>query len=175
MVLSQIANGRVTRHAIEARMSGEQLLAPVWIFRAFGAGLAIAVMELLAGLAGEPLARVPFVTSIVLVMTLPSSEAAKPRAIIGGHLLCGACGFACLWLIGPGEAASAAGVGLAAFCMIAFRTIHPPAGIGAFLVPLYQLPASWLLNPVLSGALLLTVYAKLWQKVERYLSARGIM
>jgi CBS-domain-containing membrane protein len=156
-------------------MSGERPSVPVWVFRGFGAGLAIAIMELLAALAGEPLARVPFVTSIVLVMALPSNEAAAPRAIIGGHLLSTACGFACFWLIGPGEAASAAGVGLATFCMIAFRAIHPPAGIGAFLVPLYQLPASWLLSPVLAGTLLLTVYAKLWQRAERWLVAHGIM
>jgi CBS-domain-containing membrane protein len=145
------------------------------MFRASGAGVAIAIMELLAALAGEPLARVPFVTSIVLVMTLPSSEGAEPRAIIGGHLISAACGFACYWLLGPGEAASAAGVGLATFCMIAFRAIHPPAGIGAFLVPLFQLPASWLLSPVLAGALLLTVYAKLWRRAERWLTARGIL
>jgi CBS-domain-containing membrane protein len=172
---AQIANKWVSRHAIEARMSGERLPAAVWMFRAFGASVAIAVMELLAALAGEPLARVPFVTSIVLVMALPSSEAAGPRAIVGGHLLSAISGFACLWLLGPGEAASAAGVGLATFGMIAFRAIHPPAGIGAFLVPLYQLPASWLLSPVLAGALLLTVYAKLWRKAERWLITRGVM
>jgi CBS-domain-containing membrane protein len=160
---------------IEAPLKGERVPAPVWMFRALGAGIAIAIMELLAALAGEPLARVPFVTSIVLVMALPSSEAAGPRAILGGHLLSSACGFACLWLIGPGETASAAGVGLATFSMIAFRAIHPPAGIGAFLVPLHRLPASWLLSPVLAGALLLTVYAKLWQKAERWLIARRVI
>jgi CBS-domain-containing membrane protein len=156
-------------------MSGERPRALVWVSRALGAGLAIAIMELLARVAGEPLARVPFVTSIVLVMALPSSEPAEPRAVIGGHLLSAACGLICLWSIGPGGAASAAGVGLATFSMIAFRAIHPPAGIGAFLVPLYQLPAWWLLSPVLAGALLLTVYAKLWQKAERWLAARGIL
>jgi CBS-domain-containing membrane protein len=145
------------------------------MFRASGAAVAIAIMELLAAFASEPLARVPFVTSIVLVMALPSSEAAHPRAIIGGHVLSTACGFACFWLLGPGEASSAAGVGLATFCMIAFRAIHPPAGIGAFLVPLYQLPVSWLLSPVLTGALLLTGYAQLWQKAERWLIAHRIM
>jgi CBS-domain-containing membrane protein len=156
-------------------MKGRRPGAPVWAFRAVGAGLAIVIMELLAGLTGEPLARIPFVTSIVLVMALPSSEPAEPRAVIGGHVVSAACGLICLWSIGPGEAGSAAGVGLATFCMIAFRTVHPPAGIGAFLVPLYQLPASWLLSPVLAGALLLSVCAKLWHRAERWLISRRIM
>jgi len=156
-------------------MSGGEPGLPVWMFRALGAGVGIAIMELLAALAGEPLARVPFVTSIVLVMALPSSETAGPRAIISGHLLSTACGFTCLWLIGPGEAASAAGVGLSTFCMIAFRAIHPPAGIGAFLVPLFHLSPSWLLNPVFAGALLLAVYDKLWQRAEQRLIASGVM
>jgi hypothetical protein len=53
----------------------------IWIHRAVGAGIAIGLMELLAYWGGEPLARVPFVTSIVLVTLLPQSEAARPAAI----------------------------------------------------------------------------------------------
>ena len=72
-----------------------------WVYRALGAGIAIAIMEVLARLAGEPLSRVPFVTSIVLAMALPDSDAAHPRAIIGGHVLSSGCGLLCLWIAGP--------------------------------------------------------------------------
>jgi CBS-domain-containing membrane protein len=139
----------------------------IWAFRAMGAAVAIAIMEMLAGLTGETLTRVPFVTSIVLVMALPESDAAQPRAIIGGHFLSCVCGLLCLWFIGPGQTASAVAVGLATFAMIACRAIHPPAGIGAFLVPEFQLPPSWLLGTVLTGALLLSAYRELWRLAER--------
>jgi CBS-domain-containing membrane protein len=72
----------------------------VFAYRAVGAGVAIAIMEWLAALSGEPFWRVPFVTSIVLVMTLPQSEAARPYAIVAGHASACVAGFAALHLFG---------------------------------------------------------------------------
>jgi hypothetical protein len=46
------------------------------------------------------------------------------------------------------------------------RAVHPPAGIDGFLVPLLGLPARWVLSPVLVGAVLLAVFARLWAKGE---------
>jgi CBS-domain-containing membrane protein len=125
-------------------------------------------MEMLAGIAGEPLARIPFVTSIVLVMALPNSEAAKPRAVIAGHLLSSGCGLLCFWTFGHGEASSAVAVGAATFLMIAFSAVHPPAGIDAFIVPAHGLPASWLINPVFVGSLLLVMFGEMWRLGEPF-------
>ena len=136
----------------------------IWLYRAFGTGLAIAAMELLARVFDEPFSRVPFVTSIVLTLSLPDSEAAQPYAVVAGHLLSTAAGLAALWCLGPGMTASAAGVGLAALLMQTARAVHPPAGIDAFLVPLFSLPAGWMLNPVLIGAVLLAIFGKLWSR-----------
>jgi hypothetical protein len=55
----------------------------VHVYRAVGAGVAIALMEVLARAAEEPLSRVPFVTSIVLVMALPESEGARSYNVVG--------------------------------------------------------------------------------------------
>lgn len=137
------------------------------LYRALGTTIAIGVMEALAILAGEPMSRVPFVTSIVLAMTLPDSEPAQPRAIVGGHVLSTLAGLAALAVLGQGETASAVAVGLAGFLMIASRTLHPPAGIDAFLVANYGLPAAWLFNPVLIGAFLLAGFAHVWRLIER--------
>jgi CBS-domain-containing membrane protein len=134
----------------------------IWIYRAIGAGLAIAVMELLARIGHQPLARVPFVTSIVLTMGMPDSEAAQPYPVIAGHLLSSAAGFAVLWAMGPGEAASAVAVGLATLLMLGCRAMHPPAGIDAFLVAGLGLPTSWIVNPVVIGAVLLAGYSRVW-------------
>lgn len=136
------------------------------LHRGAGAALAIAIMELLAHLAGEPLARVPFVTSIVLVMALPGTEPARPASVVGGHLVSSMAGLAALWLFGPGEVASSFAVGLATIAMIAARVLHPPAGIDAFLIASLSLPAAWVLSPVLAGAVLLVGYARLWQLAE---------
>ena len=134
----------------------------MWLYRAVGAGVAIAIMELLARVGHQPLLRVPFVTSIVLTMALPDSEAAQPYPVIAGHLLSCAAGFAVLWLLGPGEISSAVAVGLAALLMLACRASHPPAGIDAFLIALTNQPLGWAVNPVLIGALLLASFSRLW-------------
>jgi len=144
----------------------------VLAYRALGAGFAIAIMEWLGPLTGEPISRVPFVTSIVLVMAVPTSPVAHPRAIIGGHLLASFCGLLCQSLIGPGEVASSVAVALATFLMVVLQVIHPPAGIDAFLMPAFDLPAKWILNPVLVGAVLLAVFAGVWNKGERWVVIR---
>lgn len=137
-----------------------------WLHRAVGAAVAIGIMEVLARLAGEPLARVPFVTSIVLVMALPESDGARPYAVIGGHLLSAASGLVALAVLGAGEAPAAVAVGVAVLLMQAARALHPPAGIGAMLVATQDLPLHWVLSPVLAGALLLVVYGALWLRLE---------
>lgn len=138
-----------------------------WLHRAVGAAIAIIIMEMLARAAAEPLARVPFVTSIVLVMALPGSDGARPYAVIGGHLISAASGLACLTLLGAGETSAAVGVGLAVLLMQVARAMHPPAGIGAMMMASQGLPASWLLSPVLTGVVLLVGYSALWSRLER--------
>lgn len=143
--------------------------APIWLYRAVGAGVAIALMEALANLAGDPLARVPFVTSIVLTMSVPEIEAAQPYPVIAGHLLSTLAGFIALWCVGSGTTGAAVGVGLAALLMLVARAMHPPAGIDGFLVPLLGLPLGWILQPVLIGAVLLAAFAGLWSRGESLL------
>ena len=140
-----------------------------YCYRAIGAGIAIALMEALARLAGEPLVRVPFVTSIVLTLGVPDSDAAQPYALVAGHLLSTLAGFAVLWCLGAGTTAAAVGVGLAALLMLSARAVHPPAGIDGFLVPLLGLPLGWALQPMLVGAVLLALFAGLWSRGEDWL------
>lgn len=141
----------------------------VYLYRATGAGIAIALMEYLARVAEEPLSRVPFVTSIVLVMALPDSEQARPYAVVGGHMLSCVAGFAALWMLGSGDTACALALGLALFLMLMARALHPPAGINAFLIAAYGLPLSWAISPVLIGALFLVGFKRAWWQFERRL------
>jgi CBS-domain-containing membrane protein len=154
----------MTRSATEDAAGVQQIIR--WLYRAAGAGVAITLMELLARIGDDQLSRLPFVTSIVLTIALPDSDGAQPYAVIAGHLISTIAGFAALWCLGPGATACAAGVGLATLLMLAARAVHPPAGIDAFLVPLFGLPIFWLINPVLIGAVLLAGFARLWSAGE---------
>jgi CBS-domain-containing membrane protein len=139
----------------------------VALYRALGAGVAIAGLEVLAAIVDEPLSRIPFITSIVLVIALPNSPAAQPRALIGGHVISCLAGWLSVTVFGAGDIARAVGVGAATLAMIATGTLHPPAGLDAFLVATQGLPLQWIGSPVLIGAMLLAAYARILAIGER--------
>jgi CBS-domain-containing membrane protein len=139
----------------------------LFLYRATGTAMAMLIMELLASYDGEPLWRVPFVTSIVLVTALPHSEASRPYAVIAGHMSSCAAGLVALTLLGPGNSSSAFAVGLSTFAMLALRAPHPPAGIDAFLIAGNALQMGWVISPVLTGCVLLIIFSQAWSMVER--------
>lgn len=132
-----------------------------------GAALAIGVMELLSAELNYPLAVIPFATSIVLVIGSPDAVPAQPRALIGGHLVATMIGLMVLHAAGPQPWAAAMAVGLAVLAMFVTRTFHPPAGINPLLVVSANLPWTFVIAPVLAGALLLTAFAFAWHRWVR--------
>jgi CBS-domain-containing membrane protein len=66
---------------------------------------------------------------------------------------------------GPGPVAAAVAVGLAVPAMAMTDTLHPPAGINPLLVVAGNLPWSFLVAPVLAGALMLTAFALVWHRL----------
>lgn len=143
----------------------------MYLYRSTGAGLAIALMEVLARVAEEPLSRVPFVTSIALVMALPDSPQARTYNVVAGHMLCCVAGLAAFWSFGSGDTACAVALGLALLLMLMAQALHPPAGINAFLIAAYGLPLSWAISPVLVGAIFLVGYKRVWWQVEQWARA----
>jgi CBS-domain-containing membrane protein len=133
---------------------------------AAGLGVAFAIggMEWSSLASHYPLVLIPFATSIVLVIGSPDVEPAQPRALIGGHLVATLVGFVVLRLAGPQAWAAAAAVGLAVLAMYLTGTFHPPAGINPLLVVSGGLPWSFLLAPVLAGAVSLTAFAYVWHR-----------
>jgi CBS-domain-containing membrane protein len=138
----------------------------IWAGAMAGLGAAIAIggMEWFSRLSDYPLFIIPFATSIVLVIGSPDAEPAQPRALIGGHVVATLVGLAMLQLTGPHPWAAAVAVGLAILAMYVSGTFHPPAGINPLLVISYNLPWSFLLAPVLAGAVLLTAFAYVWHR-----------
>lgn len=132
-----------------------------------GAALAIGAMELLSAGLNYPLAVIPFATSIVLVIGSPDAVPAQPRALIGGHLVATLVGLMVLHAAGPQAWAASAAVGLAVLAMFVTRTFHPPAGINPLLVVSANLPWTFVIAPVLAGALLLAAFAFAWHRWVR--------
>jgi CBS-domain-containing membrane protein len=129
-----------------------------------GAAIAIGAMEWFSVASHYPLVIIPFATSIVLVIGSPEAEPAQPRALIGGHVVATLVGLAMLRVTGPQAWAAAAAVGLAVVAMYVTATFHPPAGINPLLVVSNNLPWSFLLVPVLVGAVLLAAFGYVWHR-----------
>lgn len=132
-----------------------------------GAALAIGVMEFLSATLNYPLAVIPFATSIVLVIGSPEAVPAQPRALIGGHLVATLVGLMVVHAVGPQPWAAALAVGLAVLAMFLTGTFHPPAGINPLLVVSLNLPWTFIVAPVLAGALLLAAFAFVWHRGVR--------
>ena len=129
-----------------------------------GAAIAIGVMEMFSAIAHYPLVIIPFATSIVLVIGSPEAEPAQPRALVGGHIVSTVVGLIVLKLTGPQGWAAAMAVGLAVLAMYVTGTFHPPAGINPLLVVSNALPWTFLIAPVLVGALMLAGFAFIWHR-----------
>jgi CBS-domain-containing membrane protein len=119
-------------------------------------------MELFSFAAHHPLAMILFATSIVLVIGSPDVEPALPRALIGGRLISARVGLAVLKLTGPHAWAAAAAVGLSILAMYVAGIFHPPAGINPLLVVSGNLPSTFLLTPVLAGAVRRPPWPRRW-------------
>jgi CBS-domain-containing membrane protein len=158
--------GRFDRGTLRERVARTgtlRLLSAVLI--GVGCGLAIYIMEASSALAAYPLVTIPFATSIVLVISQPDALPARPRALVGGHLVSALVGLLVLTVTGPGPIAAAVAVGLAVLAMILTDTLHPPAGINPLLVVAGNLPWSFLAAPVLLGALMLAAFAFVWHRL----------
>jgi CBS-domain-containing membrane protein len=132
-----------------------------------GCALAIWIMEASSSATEYPLFAIPFATSIVLVISSPDAAPAQPRALISGHVLSTLAGLLVLTLAGSHGWSAALAVGLAVLAMILTDTLHPPAGINPLLVVANSLPWTFLIVPVLAGAVLLAIFAVAWHRLVR--------
>ncbi|XZG70522.1 HPP family protein [Chitinibacteraceae bacterium HSL-7] len=138
---------------------------PRALIAGLGAMLAIAVLALLND-PNWPWLMAPFGASCTILFALPDSPLARVRNVIGGHLITAAVGLACAhWLgTGPLVLALAAGAGVA--LMVVTETTHPPAGANPLLILMMPAVPGWsfLLMPVLSGAMVLVAVAWLYRR-----------
>ncbi|GGK24615.1 HPP family protein [Salinarimonas ramus] len=140
-------------------------LAIRFVLAGIATAIAVGILELAALTTRTPYWQIPFVTSIALVIGLPYAEASTRRALIGGHVLASLVGYGVLYLLGPSTWAAALACGLAVTAMLATRTMHPPAAVNPFLVVNESLGIGFLVGTIVPGAILLAVFAFLWNEV----------
>ncbi|MFG1427703.1 HPP family protein [Roseixanthobacter glucoisosaccharinicivorans] len=122
--------------------------------------ISVFALHVVARASGTALAAFPFATTLVLVCGAPGSAPSSSRAIVGGHMVCGVVALCGHQLWPDSELATAGMVGVALALMMALRCFHPPAGITPLIAAQFHPDWSFLLWPVLTGALLAALLAR---------------
>ena len=107
----------------------------------------------------------PFGASMVLVMAVYDSPLAHPKNLILGHILSALSGVIIFYLLGNTFISLGLGVALAVFVMMITNTVHPPAGANPIIVILTGQTLSFVFLPVAVGALIIVVFAYLYNRL----------
>lgn len=139
------------------------------VFAGMGACIAIGVLAVLeVNLFDVALIMAPFGATTVLVFGLPNSPLAKAKNVIFGHLITATIGIVFTQYIGVSPLTLAVATGLGVTSMLVTDTTHPPAGANPMLIMLTGQGWSFLVAPVLVGAVLIVVIGRIVQSVQRF-------
>lgn len=138
---------------------------PLWA--GVGAALTIGILEWLNLSWQVALIMAPFGASCVLLFSLPDSPLARPKNVLGGHLLTACIGLLIGLLPLPVEVQMALATGLAIALMQGLNVIHPPAGANPLLILMTGQEPAFLWQTVLPGTLLLMALAYGFQWLRR--------
>jgi CBS-domain-containing membrane protein len=136
------------------------------IWSAIGGAIAIALALLLVAGRNSPFLLFSLGGSTVFLFVLTETEAAQPRALLGGHIGGALVGILCYQIFGDALWVSVAAVVLTMMFMVVTRTIHPPAGANPLIMVDHHAGFLSVLNPVLAGVLTLFIIAMLWSRLR---------
>jgi CBS-domain-containing membrane protein len=143
----------------------------VSLFAGIGAAIAIGLLAVAETLhSGAILLMAPFGASAVIIFGLPKSPLAQPKNVIFGHLITALVGVLFVEFVGVSALAIAIAAGMGVTLMLATKTTHPPAGANPILIMLTAQSWSFLIFPVLSGAIVLVLVGKLMNEISRRLN-----
>lgn len=161
MVWRRIHAERMRGRAFQPRFAPHHVVAS-WL----GGLLAITALGLISSWSHYPLVVAPFGASTVLLFGYPSSPLAQPRNIVLGNTIAAAVSVGSVTLLGNTPWVMGLAVGLTIALGQLVRCLHPPAGAVALLGVLLQAKPAFVLMPVLSGSLLLTLMAVVFSRLR---------
>ncbi len=109
--------------------------------------------------AGVPMMIGSFGASAVLIYAAIEGPLSQPRNLIGGHVISAVLAVAIYKLMGNTELSIALAVSIAIVAMLATRTLHPPGGATALIAVSTKAGWTFVIYPVLGGALILLAVA----------------
>ena len=101
-----------------------------------------------------------FGSSMVLLYGYPESPFAQPKNVFFGHVLTAIVGMFFLYFIPlPLYLTIPLAVGFGVGFMILFNVTHPPAGGNPIIVIMGSVSVDYLLTPVISGSIIILIFA----------------
>ena len=107
----------------------------------------------------------PFGATMVLVMAVHESPLAQPKNIFFGHILSALSGVLIYFFLGMSFLSIGLAVAISVWAMMITKTIHPPAGANPIIAILGGKGISFILLPVATGALIIIVFAMIYNKI----------
>ena len=132
-----------------------------------GGVIAIGSLALLTSYTGSVWLMAPFGASCVLAFGVWDAPLSQPRNIVGGHFVSALVGLMFYHWFGESSLSIALATGTAIAAMMLTKTTPPPAGANPLVVIMEGSSWSFLLSPVLIGALIIAVIALLINNLDR--------
>lgn len=107
----------------------------------------------------------PFGATMVLVMAVHESPLAQPKNIFFGHILSALSGVLIYIFLGISFISIGLAVAISVWAMMITKTIHPPAGANPIIAILGGKGLSFILLPVATGALIIIIFAMIYNKI----------
>lgn len=143
---------------------GKKIGELIWM--SAGAGIAMALVFLLASDRFSPLILASLAGSAVYLFALTDADESQPRALFGGQLGSTIISILCFQMLGDARWVSVVAFALVMAFMVITRTIHPPAGMNPLVLIPHHAGYIALLNPVAVGVVVLFIVTIGWSRLR---------
>lgn len=140
-----------------------RLTFPVILLSGFASTAVIALLGFVSEVVGHPLLMASFGASCVLEFVLPKAPVSQPVNVIGGHMISAVTGLAVVTTMPTQWWSMALATGLAIMVMVFLRVLHPPAAGIPLIIMIDGESWSYLLTPVILGAVVVTLCGALYR------------